>query len=67
MARKQAPKVTTATAKKPNRVGRAVRLDLTDDVHKELDHHAKRRGLNKASLSRMIVMEWLERQREGKG
>ena len=50
------------------RAGKPVRLDLTDKDHKRLEEHARKRGLSKASLSRMIILEWLdERDSEKKG
>ena len=50
------------------RTGKPVRLDLTEKDHKRLDEHARKKGLSKASLSRMIILEWLdERDKEKKG
>jgi len=42
------------------RTGKPVRLDLTERDHKRLEEYARKRGLGKASLSRMIILEWLD-------
>jgi len=42
------------------RAGKPVRLDLAEKDHKRLEDHARKRGLSKASLSRMIILEWLD-------
>ena len=44
--------------------GRTVRLDLTDAEHKRLERVAERKGLNKASYCRMVVLERLEADEE---
>jgi len=50
------------------RTGKPVRLDLGERDHKRLEEHARKRGLGKASLSRMIILEWLdERDKEKRG
>jgi hypothetical protein len=62
MARKR---VKTVQATQPVRTGRPVRLDLTEKDHERLDKQAKKRGLNKASTARMIILAWLEEQEGG--
>ncbi|MGO9816332.1 MAG: hypothetical protein ACLP53_36910 [Isosphaeraceae bacterium] len=64
MARKRAKPVQ---ATQPVRTGRPVRLDLTEEDHQRLEKQAKKRGLNKASTARMIILAWLEEQEEGGG
>lgn len=64
MARKRAQ---TVQATQPVRTGRPVRLDLTEKDHERLEKQAKKRGLNKASTARMIILAWLEEQEEGGG
>jgi len=65
MARKRAK---TVQAAEPVRTGRPVRLDLTEKDHVRLEKQAKKRGLNKASTARMIILEWLdEEESEGGG
>lgn len=53
MARKRAK---TVQATQPVRTGRPVRLDLTEKDHERLEKQAKKRGLNKASTARMIIL-----------
>jgi hypothetical protein len=65
MARKR---TKTVQATQPVRTGRPVRLDLTEEDHARLEKQAKKRGLNKASTARMIILEWLEKEEpEGGG
>jgi len=61
--RKEQPKVKAIKAPPKRKLGSPVRLELSDEVHEELEREAKMRGLNKASLSRMIVLEWLREQK----
>jgi hypothetical protein len=61
MARKRVKKVTAASQQ---RVGRPVRLDLTDEVHERLQRQADKLGLNKASYARMALMERLQADEE---
>jgi hypothetical protein len=61
MARKRAKKVTTT---QQERVGRPVRLDLTEEVHDRLERQASKLGLSKASYARMAVMERLQADEE---
>ncbi|WP_165076098.1 hypothetical protein [Paludisphaera rhizosphaerae] len=54
MAKKKAPKMNAAPARlKP------VRLDLKPEDYERLERQAEKRGLNKASYARMIVLERL--------
>ncbi len=65
MARKRA-KIVQAI--QPVRTGRPVRLDLTEEDHARLEKQAKKRGLNKASTARMIILAWLDgEESEGGG
>jgi hypothetical protein len=65
MAKRKEPPKVEATKKAPRRTGAPVRLDLAEKDHERLERQAKRRGLNKASLSRMIILEWLDEQERG--
>jgi hypothetical protein len=56
-------KKVPATAPK-RRLGRAVRLDLSDRDHERLDRVAKLKGLNMASYSRMAILERLRKDEE---
>jgi predicted DNA-binding protein len=62
MARKRVTKVQTVAQE---RTGKAVRLDLVPEHYERLDRQAQKRGLNKASLARMIILEWLDEQEKG--
>lgn len=62
MARKRVGKVVSASVVRPNRTGRPVRLDLTEDVHERIERAAKKRGLNKSSLVRMVILAWLDKE-----
>ncbi len=63
MAKKAAKKVT---ATQEETAIKAVRLDLTATDHARLDRQAKKRGLTKASYSRMIILEKLDEEEGGK-
>ena len=56
---------TIEKKKAPNRSGRPVRLDMSEADHNRMEREATRRGLNKASLARMIILAWLEEQEGG--
>jgi hypothetical protein len=44
---------------------KSIRLELFPTDHQRLEKHAKAKGLNKAALCRMIILEWLhERDQE---
>jgi hypothetical protein len=65
MPRKRAK---TVQATQPVRTGRPVRLDLTEEDHERLARQARKRGLNKASTARMVILAWLDEQEsEGGG
>jgi hypothetical protein len=68
MARKAtgAKKVGATTSPK-RRLGNAVRLDLSDKDYERLDRVAEFKGLNKASYSRMAVLERLRKDEEEMG
>ena len=66
MAKKKAPMPATIEKKKaPNRSGRPIRLDMSESDHNRMQRHAAKRGLNKASLARMIILAWLDEQEGG--
>lgn len=54
---KKSPK--KAIAVEPERMGRPVRLDLSETDHERLERCAREKGLNKASYARMAVLERL--------
>jgi hypothetical protein len=56
-----------ATAKPKRRLGRAVRLDLSDQDHKRLDRIATAKGLNMAAYSRMAILDRLRKDEEEMG
>lgn len=58
MARKRAPKMNVTEEPQT----KAVRLDLELKDWERLEAQAKRRGLNKASTARMVILEWLDEQ-----
>ena len=45
---------------------KAIRLELFPEDHERLEAQAKKRGLNKASTARMVILEWLEEQEKKK-
>ena len=64
MAKKTAGgKNMQATAPK-RRLGKAVRLDLSERDHERLDRVANAKGLNMASYSRMAILERLRKDEE---
>lgn len=64
MARKATGAKVQATAKPRRRLGKAVRLDLSDQDHKRLDRVANAKGLNMAAYSRMAILERLRKDEE---
>lgn len=54
----------TAKAKPNRRLGKAVRLDLSDKDHERLDRVATAKGLNMAAYSRMAILERLRKDEE---
>lgn len=62
MAKKKAAKVNTVQTEK---AARPVRLDLSDADHQRLERCARKRGLNKASYSRMVILEKLDEEDGG--
>lgn len=63
MAKRKEPKVPATKAPKQAKVEPiTIRLDLMPKDYERLDHQARKRGLNKASIARMIVLEWLDEQ-----
>jgi hypothetical protein len=65
MAKKATGAKNVQTATKPKRrLGRAVRLDLSDQDHQRLDRMAKVKGLNMAAYSRMAILERLRTDEE---
>jgi hypothetical protein len=66
MAKKRVPKMPAATAKKtPKRLGRPVRLDLSEELHERIQAQADKMGLNKASYVRVALMQKLRADEEG--
>jgi hypothetical protein len=63
MARKRTTKIS---ATEPRVKPITVRLDLSPKDYERLEKQATKRGLNKASTARMVVLEWLDKQ-EGEG
>jgi hypothetical protein len=59
MGRKRARKVA-ATGQAET--AKAIRLELFLQDHERLEAQARKRGLNKASTARMVILEWLEEQ-----
>jgi hypothetical protein len=59
MAKKEAKKVN---ATQDEVTTKAVRLDLTVSDHARLDRQARKRGLTKASYSRMVILEKLDEE-----
>jgi len=59
MGRKRAQKVA-ATGQAET--AKAIRLELFPQDHERLEAQARKRGLNKASTARMVILEWLEEQ-----
>jgi hypothetical protein len=43
----------------------AIRLELKPAAYDRLDKQAQKRGLHKASLARMIILEWMDEQEGG--
>jgi hypothetical protein len=64
MAKKRAPRMP-ATKAAPKRVGKPVRLDLSDELHERIKRQAGRLGLTKASYARMALMRQLQADEEG--
>jgi hypothetical protein len=59
MGRKRAQKVApTGQAE----IAKAIRLELFPADHERLEAQARKRGLNKASTARMVILAWLEEQ-----
>jgi hypothetical protein len=58
-----AKKVQT-TATPGRRLGKAVRLDLSEKDHQRLEQVAKAKGLNMAAYSRMKILEGLRKDEE---
>lgn len=63
MAKKETKKMT---ATQDEVATKAVRLDLTATDHARLDRQARKRGLTKASYSRMIILEKLDEEEGAK-
>ncbi len=63
MAKKEVKQVNATQAEPTTK---AVRLDLTMKDHARLDRQAKKRGLTKASYSRMVLLEKLDEEDGGK-
>jgi hypothetical protein len=61
MAKKRAPKVTETPR---TRAGIAVRLELRKEDFDRLEKQARKRGLTKASYSRMAVIERISADEE---
>jgi hypothetical protein len=59
-------KVKTVNATQDLSQTKAVRLDLTAADHARLERQAKKRGLTKASYSRMLILEKLDQEDGGK-
>jgi hypothetical protein len=59
MGRKRAKKVATTGQAE---TAKAVRLELSPQDHERLVIKARKRGLNKASTARMVILEWLDEQ-----
>jgi hypothetical protein len=53
-----------ATKTPRGRVGRPVRLDLTEEIHERIETQATKLGLSKASYARQALMERLRRDEE---
>jgi hypothetical protein len=67
MAGKQGAKKVAATKTPKRRLANAVRLDLSDKDYQRLDRVTEFKGLNKASYSRMAVLERLRKDEEEMG
>jgi hypothetical protein len=65
MAKKAArEKKVQAPATTGRRLGKAVRLDLSEKDHERLDRVATAKGLNMAAYSRMAILERLRKDEE---
>jgi hypothetical protein len=65
MARKATGGKDVKAATKPRRrLGKAVRLDLSEKDHERLDRVANAKGLNMAAYSRMAILERLRKDEE---
>ena len=65
MAKKVSGDKKVQTAATPGRrLGKAVRLDLSEKDHERLDRIANAKGLNMASYSRMAILERLRKDEE---
>jgi hypothetical protein len=66
MAKKMtgAKKVAATTAPR-RRMGKAVRLDLSEKDHDRLERAAEERGLSKSSYARMAVLALVKQDEEG--
>ncbi len=65
MAKKSSgEKKVQATATPGRRLGKAVRLDLSEKDHERLDRVARAKGLNMAAYSRMAILERLRKDEE---
>ena len=58
--------VRATEAPKRTRKGIAVRLELAPKDHERMGRLAERRGLTLASYARMIVLERMEQEEEGR-
>jgi hypothetical protein len=63
MARKRVKKMASGGKVE---AAKAIRLELFSEDHERLEIQARKRGLNKASTARMVILEWLDEQ-EKKG
>jgi hypothetical protein len=59
MARKRAKKMGSEGK---SETAKAIRLELFQKDHDRLEVQAEKRGLNKASTARMVILEWLDEQ-----
>lgn len=64
MAKKVGGKKVQAPVATGRRLGKAVRLDLSEKDHERLDRVATAKGLNMAAYSRMAILERLRKDEE---